>query len=292
MEDYVTHFEELCAFYELGNVIQKTYEVKGGLLHKMFCVETERGKYAVKLLNPLIMQRPKVLEYFIDSEKAAASMVNVIPAVSAIQIHKEVLFKHKDQYHLVYHWVDGVMMRNDQIETKHCSIMGDILAKIHIHKFDVNSIPKPMADDYSPSQWEAYLKIGKEQKQDWVPEFEKMMDHILEIERKREMSSKTLNREMVMSHRDLDPKNILWQGYSPYVIDWESTGYVNPNLELLEVAMYWSCDENQNLNEQKFLSLFNSYNQIKSIHCNDWCPVLYGVFNGKKIGRASCRGTV
>ena len=62
MEDYVTHFEELCAFYELGNVIQKTYEVKGGLLHKMFCVETERGKYAVKLLNALIMQRPKVLE--------------------------------------------------------------------------------------------------------------------------------------------------------------------------------------------------------------------------------------
>lgn len=46
----------------------------------------------------------------------------------------------------------------------------------------------------------------------------------------------------VISHRDLDPKNVMWDGMNPYLIDWEAAGPVNPYQEFLEVALYWVDD--------------------------------------------------
>ena len=51
-----------------------------------------------------------------------------------------------------------------------------------------------------------------------------------------------LSQTMVISHRDLDPKNVMWNGSEPLVIDWEAAGYVNPYQEFLEVLNYWADD--------------------------------------------------
>ena len=51
-----------------------------------------------------------------------------------------------------------------------------------------------------------------------------------------------LSQNLVISHRDLDPKNVLWHGEEALVIDWEAAGYVNPYQELLEVINYWADD--------------------------------------------------
>lgn len=36
------------------------------------------------------------------------------------------------------------------------------------------------------------------------------------------------SQNQVISHRDLDPKNVMWKNDAPYIIDWEAAGYVNP----------------------------------------------------------------
>lgn len=38
----------------------------------------------------------------------------------------------------------------------------------------------------------------------------------------------------------MDPKNVLWDGYKPIIIDWEAAGYINPGIELIQGALYWS----------------------------------------------------
>ena len=57
--DFKTIFRQL----GFGDPTAQPQRVTGGYLHKMFQVETPSGKYAVKLLNPLIMKRPGIRRF-------------------------------------------------------------------------------------------------------------------------------------------------------------------------------------------------------------------------------------
>lgn len=80
-----------------------------------------------------------------------------------------------------------------------------------------------------------------------------------------------LKSNQIISHRDLDPKNIMWKNNVPYIIDWEAAGYINPYEELIQVLNYWIVDENQNCNKEKFDALMNAY--------RSWIDVKYEYWN-------------
>lgn len=74
------------------------------------------------------------------------------------------------------------------------------------------------------------------------------------------LASQKVQADQVISHRDLDCKNILWDAdQNPIVIDWESVGWVNPMSELMETALYWSCAEILEFDQVKFISFVESY---------------------------------
>lgn len=70
----------------LGELVEEPKEVKGCLLHKMYCVNTSIGAFAVKVLNNEIMKRPCALNNMINSEKIAAIFSSSIPAVASYKI--------------------------------------------------------------------------------------------------------------------------------------------------------------------------------------------------------------
>ena len=43
--------------------------LNGGFMHKMYKVNTKQGTYALKLLNPFVMQRKTALENFAHAEQ-------------------------------------------------------------------------------------------------------------------------------------------------------------------------------------------------------------------------------
>lgn len=49
-------FDSISSDLQLGKVIEKPVRVTGGLMHRMFKVVTDKGKYIIKLLNPNIMK--------------------------------------------------------------------------------------------------------------------------------------------------------------------------------------------------------------------------------------------
>ena len=55
--------------FNLGSKIMSINKVSGGLLHKMYRVETDKAIYAVKELNPVIMKRADAYSNFVFSEK-------------------------------------------------------------------------------------------------------------------------------------------------------------------------------------------------------------------------------
>ncbi|CAH1054986.1 hypothetical protein [Paenibacillus pseudetheri] len=53
--NYNLNFETLCTKYELGHLKNEPEQVTGGLLHRMYRLQTDKALYAVKALNPQII---------------------------------------------------------------------------------------------------------------------------------------------------------------------------------------------------------------------------------------------
>ena len=51
------------------------------------------------------------------------------------------------------------------------------------------------------------------------------------------------------------------QDDKPFIIDWEASGYINPTIELIQVAWYWSGGDIENIDYNKFEKVINSYKQ-------------------------------
>ncbi|HIW34165.1 MAG TPA: hypothetical protein IAA29_15390 [Candidatus Paenibacillus intestinavium] len=47
---YNLQFEKLCTALDLGVIVVMPEQISGGLLHKMYAVETTVGNYAIKAL--------------------------------------------------------------------------------------------------------------------------------------------------------------------------------------------------------------------------------------------------
>ena len=60
--------ERICNALSLGALSVPPMSLSGGYTHRMFRVETEKGTYAVKLLNPEIMQRPDAQDNYRTAE--------------------------------------------------------------------------------------------------------------------------------------------------------------------------------------------------------------------------------
>ena len=64
---------------------------------------------------------------------------------------------------------------------------------------------------------------------------------------------------LIISHRDLIKKNIMWNDNVPTVIDWESSGYVNPTVELVQVCWNWANGDVGKFDFEKFGIIVNEY---------------------------------
>jgi thiamine kinase-like enzyme len=86
---------------------------------------------------------------------------------------------------------------------------------------------------------------------------------------------------MVISHRDLDPKNVMWNQHNPIIIDWEAAGYTNPMQELTETAIYWSENERGNVDKERFLAFVSGYKKRCGELQANWRIALENGFSGK-----------
>ena len=69
----------------LGTIEGQILPVSGGLMHRMFKVQTSTGTYAVKCLNPEIMSRPDAMKNYSEAERLERILEeNDIPVVAAL----------------------------------------------------------------------------------------------------------------------------------------------------------------------------------------------------------------
>jgi len=270
---YNIQFEKLCDELELGKLICEPEQLTGGLLHRMYSVETTSGKYAIKTLNPQVMLRPMAKSDIINGERIAVIAVDYIPALPAKNFGGAFIQQMDGQYYLIYDWAEGESLYGENITIDHCEKIGKILGKLHGIDFTSLNIQKPCEANEELVDWNRYLCEGKQTDSPWVEELSQNIADLYDWNRRYLSSMKYLESPLIIGHGDIDPKNVLWRDDQPIIIDWESAGYLNPAHEFIVYALYWS-DVDEKIDKEKFFAFLNGYLSHASLDGYNWQTVM------------------
>ena len=270
---------ELCMKYALGTITEEPRPVTGGLMHKMYHVSTDQGEYAIKVLNPDIMKRPAALTNMIHAELVSNALSNVIPLVAAKTIQGKNIIEVDGSFFVVFDWLDGKSVFAPDISEYHCEQIGRMLGKIHAAQIKIDTMVENL-DIRKIYDWDLFIDKAKQCDSEVLDLLQEYLEKIIKWDRNAVYSLREISKNQVISHRDLDPKNVMWNNNGPYIIDWESAGYVNPYQELIEVLNYWIQNESGKYDRDKLDALMTAYTDINDISNVNWEAVLCSSFDG------------
>ncbi|WP_256208648.1 phosphotransferase [Paenibacillus sp. CF384] len=273
--------EKLCTKLKLGELVSQPVPVAGGLLHRMYALKTTTGKYAIKALNPQIMLRPTAMFNMIHSENIAAIAATNVPALPAKRFNGSSVQQVDDYYFLVFDWVEGRSLGPHELTSTHAERIGAILGDLH--KTDFSSLgieANGSIGGVHATDWNYYIELGESNQSVWVSLARGVVDQLYDWNAKANHAAQLLASNIVISHADLDSKNVLWKEDSPILIDWEASGAINPMQNLIETAIYWSADEAGNLDRDKFQAFLRGYKKKAGAIEANWKVVLDNGYAG------------
>ena len=309
---------EILRIYGLGTLTAPPERVFGGLLHEVYRFHTTRGTFAVKRLNATVMQYTNVRAKFRLSERIAADIAAAgIPAVTAFPAVNgaatDVLQDIGGDTILVYPWLNVAAITDPNRVPSPVSAgphrarrIGSILARIHslpLQYAELDAPPDPseksnsttssLALDSKAIEAEEWADLAEQAERMNVPnsqEVRSLLPQIVEwnvLSRQAQQSLLTISgsrRAWVISHCDLDQKNVVWEDErTPYIIDWESAGYVQPAIETVGTALDWSGQNVGDLDTTVFDAFLEAYLAEGSLltsqeiynglqaYCGNWC---------------------
>lgn len=275
MKNYNINIPALCDMLGLGELVSEPAPLFGGLLHKMFDVKTAGGRFAVKTLNPNIMERPEAFSNYIFSEETAEKLSERIAASCAKKFDGKFLNQLDGQYYLVYDFIEGQAVLPHEISPQHACKIGEVLGEIHNAEISAESSENETID----INWDFYCEQGKVSP--WHESFAEVLDTLCLLTEKANGAFQSFSGEKIVCHRDMDAKNVLWQGLSPIIIDWESAGAEYPQKDFIETALYWSQNENMSVRDDCFTAFSEGYKTKRNLGKIDWKTLLYSCFCGR-----------
>ena len=253
--DFKTIFRQL----GFGDPTAQPQRVTGGYLHKMFQVETPSGKYAVKLLNPLIMKRPGVLESYRRADRIEQILSkNNIPIIPALVFGGSSLQCRSGQYFYIFEWTDAKALNRDEIREEHCRIIGRLLARIHkiplkeacstpsgAHPKEAGTNSDSHREAYISTRkfhtdWDSYIRLAEKMHSELAGELAAHRSLLYQAQQEYNAAIDSLPNRICISDGDMDCKNVLWKNGEPFISDLECLDYGNPFPEMLQLALSWA----------------------------------------------------
>lgn len=270
--------EKLCIYLQLGTLTEKPTPINGGFSHKMYAVTTTQGKFAIKALNPQWMISPSAVQQIIQSEQIARVAAKKVSAISAKIFNNKTIQEIEGQLFLIFDWIDGNNVDYDKVEIEHSRIIGAALAEIHRTDYSEVNVPKDssednIVEDKTQIDWRFYLHKGEIENAAWVDLLKENIDILYDYYAQAVEASNMLANEIVISHRNLDTRNVLWQGYTPYIVDWENASWDNPFYDFINTAIHWS-----NKNIDNFIAFADGYKSKNELKATNWRQVLFKRF--------------
>ena len=242
LSDNPAHIHQLCERLDLGNPGGSLGQVGGGFHHRMWQLNTNRGSFAIKqLADDLNMQDAATVERINATEITAREFSDHgVPALYSLASNQQHLQLIDGVGYLVYPWTKATACNKNGIEKKHSLTVAGILARIH--RSDIH-VPQLRDAPALPLTAERVIDLVQVARQRNVREsqlLEARLDDLLEAVDLLAPALSVLQQDQVISHGDLDHKNVLWdEAGEPLLIDWESARRLNPTYELLLEALDW-----------------------------------------------------
>lgn len=269
--------EKLVRKFDLGSKIIKATQIHGGLSNRMYRVETDKAEYAIKKLNKTLMQNKTEFERITFAEKVSKiAEENGVFVERALEFEDKIIHEIDEDYYMAFNWNYGKHLEPEDITDETCGIVGKLLATIHNLDFSNIKAEKSKEMPIRTIDWNSLVKLAKEQKKYYYKDLVENIEILYEINKKTNEALEYAKSNLIISHRDLIKKNILWNNNIPTVIDWESSGYVNPTVELVQVCWNWANGDVGKFEFEKFGIIVNSYLQnVKNYKKEDMKKLIY-----------------
>lgn len=254
---------ELCNKFELGIPLSSPTRVHGGLLHVMWCVNMINASYAIKQLSPNInlTNEDIIKNYNLTETIASRFSESGISTVCALKQDSKYLTLIDSTGFLIYPWVDAEPLHKDRVSEFHALKIAEIIAKMHLINLDVQEITTPEFDTHSNN---TLIELFNKAQKYHCPFAAKLIDNqnaITEINTVYQDSIPLLKEQIVVSHGDLDQKNVLWdKNDTPILIDWECARKLNPTHEIVNAGLDWS-GITSSFNKDIFIKMMRAYSK-------------------------------
>jgi len=253
----------LCTLFMLGEPLHGPQAIQGGLLHRLWRLQTSLGTFAVKQLNPAIMRKPDIRDSYRLTERVAAAMaVQGVPAAAALKGEGDggTVQEIGDATFMVYHWIDGETLPIKAVAPERTRLIGTIMARMHSLPQPFPGLTLPNWEPFSEDEWDMLTFQASDRDIPWTQQVRNALPLLNEWSKLDAEANVILSRTSVVSHHDLDQKNVLWRNAtSPVVIDWEAAGLTNPTMDVVSTALSWSGQSVQPPQEDSFNALLEGY---------------------------------
>ena len=269
--------EKLVRKFDLGSKIIKATQIHGGLSNRMYRVETDKAEYAIKKLNKTLMQNKTEFERITFAEKVSKiAEENGVFVERALEFEDKIIHEIDEDYYMIFNWNYGSHLQPEDVTDEICNTIGELLAKIHNLDFSKIEAEKSKETETRIIDWQHYANVAKNQNKYYYKDLVENIEILYEINKKTNEALEYAKNNLIISHRDLIKKNILWNNNIPTVIDWESNGYVNPTVELVQVCWNWANGDVGKFEFEKFGIIVNSYLQhVKKYKKEDMKKLIY-----------------
>jgi aminoglycoside phosphotransferase (APT) family kinase protein len=206
---------------QLGAPIGPTVRVGGGFANRMYRLDTDQGSFAVKELNLVDRRSTYHVEDVFRLERAAFA--------AGVPMPEPISAGHGT---LVHRWVEGEKVPEAPVSAAYAFEIGEILARLHALDVDWphKSTEEPTSQDW-PELAERAVATG----QPWADELASHVETFLKIAHFVDTCERP--GPVVLTHKDIQPWNLLARAGRPVILDWELSGLLDLSSELGSTAL-------------------------------------------------------
>ena len=282
LSDNPEHIAQLSRLFELGAFRGTISPVPGGFHHSMWRLETQSGCFAVKqLADDMDMNDAATVAQINATEVTACEFSrHGIPALFSLHVERQHLQLLDGVGYLVYPWTTATACHRNGIEEHHAVIVAGTLAHIHRSNINVPELQDVPAFPVTAERVTDLVQLARQRNVRYSHILEDRLEDILRIVALHAPALERLKGHQVISHGDLDHKNILWdEAGEPILIDWESARRLNPTYELLLEALDWG-GITANFDARPFTTILRAYVDAGGVLVEDMIPAASDAIQG------------
>lgn len=266
---------KVCNLFNLGEL--ESFEKELSHQNNVYKVVTTKGTFIIKEFTKDAISN----YYYLNKRKKQIQIAeklnrNKINCLIPKKLHKRSFFFINKNYYLVYNYSESKVINQEDFTNDHLKALAETLSSIH--KLDMK-VDIPCFYKKVTINTKELLRVGKKHQEfyNYLKENKEKLDELIDRSNK---DIKTMKKNLCISHNDYKALNILWNGLTPTLIDFDASSLSNPSCCMAEAALNFALTNNE-YDYDKYKAFIENYIKHYGPILEHYRDVLYACINGK-----------